>query len=127
MVNCDSPYQHIRERSEAVINEEINYCMHLSISNIVLQLPLTPSVDNFAKVLNNFCSNVIVSSKFILQIPIVANEADFLEIWEKYLRIKRLTKHSVKISCILDFQPDMPEEHLLERFLGESVYAIAFD
>jgi hypothetical protein len=41
LVNCDSPYEHIRERSEAVINEEINYCMHLGVTNIVFQLPLT--------------------------------------------------------------------------------------
>lgn len=87
--------------------------MHLGISNIVLQLPLTESVDNFAKVLNNFVSNIIVSSKFILQMPIVENEEDFLLIWQNWLRIKRLTKHSTKIHLMLGFQPDLPSEHLL--------------
>jgi hypothetical protein len=84
-------------------------------------------VDNFARVLNNYCSNITISNKFIIQIPILADEGDFLKVWENYLRIKRLTKHSTKIAIILDFMPDLPSEKLLDRFFGEPVFSILYD
>jgi hypothetical protein len=62
MTDCDSPHEHIRQRSEAVFTQEINLSMHLSVGYILVDMPETPSgkIDNFAAVLNRYLANNIV-------------------------------------------------------------------
>ena len=59
LVDCDSPYAHIQERSEAIIQQEISYCTHNSVSHIVLDLPMKgPRLDNFAAILNRYLQDL---------------------------------------------------------------------
>jgi len=57
LTNCDSPYEHIRRRSEAIMEQEINLALHLQIGFICLDLPKNDCIANFAAVLNRFLSN----------------------------------------------------------------------
>lgn len=54
---CDSKYEHIRRRSEAIIEQEINLSMHLGIGYILLDMPQGDKIDNFAGDLNRYLSN----------------------------------------------------------------------
>lgn len=54
---CDSPYEHIRRRSEAIIEQEVNLCMHLAVGYILLDMPRSEKIDNFGAVLNRYLSN----------------------------------------------------------------------
>ena len=76
MTDCDSPYEHIRQRSEAVFTQEINLSMHLSVGYILVDMPETPSgkIDNFAAVLNRYLANNIVQQKFILRLTLTGDE-----------------------------------------------------
>ncbi len=52
LTDCDSKYEHIRQRSEAIICQEINFAMHVSIHGIVLDMPRSERIENFARILN---------------------------------------------------------------------------
>ena len=43
-VDCDSKYEHVRLRSEAIITQEINFAMHLSVNAIVIDMPQSASI-----------------------------------------------------------------------------------
>lgn len=57
LTQCDSPYEHVRRRSEAIIEQEINLSMHLAVGYIMLDMPRSDKIDNFAAVLNRYLSN----------------------------------------------------------------------
>jgi len=52
-----SPYEHVRRRSEAIIEQEINLSLHLGINYILLDLPKSDKIDNFAATINRYLSN----------------------------------------------------------------------
>ena len=43
-VDCDSKFEHVRIRSEAIMTQEINFAMHLSVNAIVIDMPQSPSI-----------------------------------------------------------------------------------
>jgi hypothetical protein len=77
MVDCDSKFEHVRLRSEAIITQEINFAMHLSVNAIVLDFPQGPRVENFSRLIASYTQNVSTSgTKFLLRIDISGNFAD---------------------------------------------------
>lgn len=52
LVDCDSKYEHIRIRSEAIMTQEINLAIHCGVFAIVVDLPETPRIENFARIIN---------------------------------------------------------------------------
>jgi type II protein arginine methyltransferase len=77
MVDCDSKFEHVRLRSEAIITQEINFAMHLSVNAIVLDFPQGPRVENFSRLIASYTQNVSTSAtKFLLRIEISGNFAD---------------------------------------------------
>jgi adenylate kinase family enzyme len=73
---CDSPYEHIRRRSEAIIEQEINLCMHLAVGYILLDMPRSEKIDNFAAVLNRYLSNPCLQQKFVIRLDIPDTDAE---------------------------------------------------
>ena len=57
LTQCDSPYEHVRSRSEALIEQEVNLCMHLACSYIMIDMPCTDKIENFAATINRFMAN----------------------------------------------------------------------
>ena len=58
-MDCDSPFTHIQERSEAIMAQEINLCTHVNVSHIVLDLPVKGErIDNFCAILNRNLQNL---------------------------------------------------------------------
>jgi hypothetical protein len=56
-VNCDSPIEHVRERSEAILMQEIDFAVHLAVEKVLIDLPELDqcrSVDNLARILNKY-------------------------------------------------------------------------
>lgn len=126
-VNCDSPFEHVRERSEAIITQEIDFAIHLGIEKIVVDLPSLqdcPNIDNLARILNRYLEDVHVVQKFILKITMPGTDEEAEQIYSRFLQLKQLCNHNTSLSTILDLQPDLPSEEILNRFWGESVFAI---
>lgn len=61
LTQCDSPYEHIRRRSEAIMEQEMNLALHLGVGYIMLDMPRSDKIDNFAAVLNRYLSNVTLA------------------------------------------------------------------
>jgi len=57
LTQCDSPYEHVRRRSEAIIEQEINLSLHLGINYILFDLPKSDKIDNFAATINRYMAN----------------------------------------------------------------------
>lgn len=61
IVDCDSKFEHVRLRSEAILTQEINFAMHLSVHAIVVDFPEGPRIENFARLLASYTMNVHTS------------------------------------------------------------------
>jgi len=125
MVDCDSPFPHIQERSEAILQQEINMCMHVSCSHIVLDLPTKGySIDNFAAILNRYLQNLTLQQKFVIRLTLPGDEAAAERVYQRYLELKHLVEHSIYLSVMIVIGTDLPSPSLIYRFFGEKVYAI---
>ena len=91
MTDCDSAYEHIRQRSEAIFTQEINLSMHLAVGYILVDMPETPSgkIDNFAAVLNRYLANNLVQQKFILRLTLTGDEEQDEKTYAKYIFLKQ--------------------------------------
>ena len=129
LTDCDSPYEHVRLRSEAILSQEINFAMHLSIHAIVVDLPArSKRIENFARVINQYYQNVHNNTKFILRVEVPGNFKDAEEVYEKFLQFKMLCGHHTGISVILHFQANLPNfEQYTRRWLGEQVFGVQLD
>ena len=126
-VNCDSPFEHVRARSEAIVTQEIDFAIHLGIEKIVVDLPGLqdcPNIDNLARILNRYLEDVHVVQKFILKITIPPSDAEAEKMYTRFLRFKQLCNHNTNVQAILALQPNLPSEPLLKRFWGEGVFAV---
>lgn len=59
--------------------------MHLSIHAIVVDLPKTPRIENFARILNQYFQNVHCGTRFILRIEVPSEFNEAEDIYQKYL------------------------------------------
>lgn len=75
MTQCDSPYEHVCRRSEAIIEHEINLSMHLGIGYILVDMPKSEKIDNFAAILNRYLSNPCLQQKFVIRLDIPGDES----------------------------------------------------
>lgn len=127
IVDCDSRHEHVRLRSEAILTQEINFAMHLSVHAIVIDMPQTARIENFARILTSYTSNVHTSStRFLLRIEIPGNFDDAEEVYQKFLEFKQLTGHTCQsIQLILVIGDDLPSwEHFNHRWIGEKVHSV---
>lgn len=76
LTQCDSPYEHIRRRSEAIIEQEINLAIHLAVGYILLDMPRSDKIDNFAAVLNRYLANPCLQQKFVIRLTMPDEERD---------------------------------------------------
>ena len=82
LVDCDSKYEHVRQRSEAIMTQEINFAMHVSAHGIVIDFPVSERIENFSRILNQYFQNVHNNgTKFILRISIPANFEEAEEVY----------------------------------------------
>lgn len=108
------------------MQQEINVMMHVSISHILVDLPLKggDKIDNFAAILNRHLSNMTVQQKFIIRIQIPGND-NLAELqYAKFVALKELTDFSPFLSVMLELGPDLPSKAILDRFFGEKVFGI---
>jgi hypothetical protein len=89
LVDCDSKYEHVRLRSEAIMTQEINFASHLSVHAVVIDLPQTPRIENFSRLIASYLLNVHTSStRFLLRIELPGSFEDAEATYEKYLEFK---------------------------------------
>jgi PRMT5 TIM barrel domain len=127
-VDCDSKYEHVRLRSEAIITQEINFAMHLSVNAIVIDMPQGASIQNFARLIASYTQNVSTSStKFLLRIDLPGSFADAEAVYSRYMEFKALLGHSGNIQLILVLNEDLPSwEHFNTRWIGERIHSLQF-
>ena len=130
LIDCDSKFEHVRLRSEAIMTQEINFAMHLSVNAIVVDLPLGPRIENFARLISSYILNVHTSStKFLLRIQIPGTFEEAEAVYEKYLEFKQLVGHSCQsVHLILVLSEDLPSwEHFNLRWTGEKIHSLQLE
>ena len=127
-MDCDSPYEHIRLRSEAILNQEICYAQHLSIPHLVLDFPQNrDSIENFSRIIYSYISNVQNSTKFVMKIKVPADPQQSEFIYRQYMSFKRLCGfHPFGLGgLLLELDTHVPSlENFMHRWFSEQVAAI---
>ena len=123
LTQCDSPYDHVRRRSEAIIEQEINLSMHLGIGYILIDMPRTDKIDNFAATINRYLSNPCLHQKFVLRLDIPGDEVKAEKVYQKYVEFKQLCEYPIQLSVCLNLHADLPSEDFLLRFYSEKLFA----
>lgn len=102
--------------------------MHLSVHAIVVDMPKSPRIENFARILNQYFQNVHTSAKFILRIEIPSEFKEAEETYEKYLQFKMLCGHYNGLSVILSLGADLPSwDHFNSRWTGDKIFGVQID
>ncbi|CDW76653.1 protein arginine n-methyltransferase [Stylonychia lemnae] len=128
MTDCDSPYEHIRLRSEAIMTQEINFAMHLSVHAVVVDMPKSSRIENFARILDQYFQNVHTSMKFILRIEIPSEFQEAEEQYEKYTQFKMLCGHYNGLQIILQFGANLPSwDSFSKRWTGDKIFGVQLD
>lgn len=126
-VNCDSPFDHVRERSEAIVSQEIEFAIHLAIEKIMIELPdleTCKSVSNLSRILNKYLEDITVIQKFLIKVRIPGDDDEAEKMYSRFLQFKALCHHSVKIAVVLELGANLPSQEILDRFWGETVHAV---
>jgi endonuclease IV len=75
-VDCDSEHEHIRQRSEAILCQEINLCMHIGANHVLVDLPSkSDRNENFAAILNRLMQQNMPHLKIILRLTVPGDDA----------------------------------------------------
>ena len=117
----------MRERSEAIITQEIDFAIHLSVEKILFDLPDSEdckSVSNLARILNKYLEDISIIQKFLVRIRIPGDDDEAEMAYSMFLQLKALCHHSVKLAVVLEFEANLPSQAFLDRFWGESVFAV---
>jgi hypothetical protein len=56
------------------MEHEINLSMHLGIGYILVDMPKSDKIDNFAAILNRYLSNPCLHQKFVIRLDIPGDE-----------------------------------------------------
>ncbi|KAG8037995.1 hypothetical protein G9C98_006320 [Cotesia typhae] len=131
-INVDSPVQHVRENSEAMLAQELSLASHLSIPAITFKLQgdINKNI-NLACIINN--KVVTVSNTQIwVQIPMenplkqkmsyrTDEEIVCESPWEWWNEFRFICDFDKKIGVALIVSHDLPEEDEINRWLGEPI------
>ena len=106
-MDFDSPYSHIRERSEALLKQEIDYAKHLGVKSIVVDLPDREDVSGFGLALNSYLSQYHNSLKIVLEVYLSGDETAYENTWSKYVQVKKLCAYSENLKPMLELSADL--------------------
>jgi protein arginine N-methyltransferase 5 len=129
-VDCDSKFEHVRVRSEAIMTQEINFALHLCVNAIVIDMPQGPSLTNFSRLIASYVQNVSTSgTRFLLRIEVPSTFEDAELTYQKYLEFKSLIGHACSnVHLILVLGADLPPwDSFNLRWTGEKIHSIQID
>jgi hypothetical protein len=102
--------------------------MHVSIYSIVVDLPKSPRIENFTRILNQYFQNVHTNGKFLLRIEVPSAFKEAEDVYDKFIQFKSLCGHYGSLQLILVLGADLaPWEHFNKRWTGEKIFAIQLD
>ena len=107
------------------MQQEINLCLHISVSHIVVDMPTKGDrIDNFAAILNRYLQNQTLQQKFVIKLTIPGNDPEAERLSARFLEFKQLTGHSIYTSVLLVLGADLPDPNIIMRFFGEKVIGV---
>ena len=115
----------MRERSEAIFCQEVDFAIHLSIEKIVIDLPEMDScenINNLARVMNKYFEDVTLVQKFIVRMRLSPNEDEAENLYQRYLQLKSLCSHTTRIQLALVFESELPSDEYINRFWSDPIY-----
>uniref|UniRef100_A0A6B2L075 Protein arginine N-methyltransferase n=1 Tax=Arcella intermedia TaxID=1963864 RepID=A0A6B2L075_9EUKA len=123
--------------SRLVLRQEIEWALHLSLSAVILPTPTWACTNYASCVLSSLLSSSgcafwvevpLISSK---QMMIFSQELDDLEAhetfddsWECWAKMKTLCNHHPNLHVALVVTENVPEEQVVDRWIGEPVRAL---
>jgi len=89
------------------MEQEINLAMHLAVGYILLDMPRSDKIDNFAAVLNRYLSNPTLQQKFVIRLTVPDEEKEAEKLYQKYLELKQLCEYPIMLSVCLSFSGEL--------------------
>ena len=89
LIDCDSIHEHVRQRSEAILQQEVNLCMHIGATCILIDMPTKGDrIENFAAILLRLMSTHSSQMKILLRLTVPADATLAEKIFRRYLDFK---------------------------------------
>ncbi|KAM6453502.1 protein arginine N-methyltransferase 5 [Liasis olivaceus] len=140
-IRADSKVEKVRRNSEAAMLEELNFGAYLGLPAFLL--PLTQADNpNLARVLCNHINTGHHTSMFWMRVPLLAPEDlrdDVIEneavqgvedecageekTWQWWHNFRTLCDYNKRVAVALEVGPDLPSNHVIDRWLGEPIKA----
>ncbi|KAH0626190.1 hypothetical protein JD844_001023 [Phrynosoma platyrhinos] len=140
-IRADSNVENVRRNSEAAMLEELNFGAYLGLPAFLI--PLTQADNpNLARVLCNHINTGHHTSLFWMRVPLLAPEDlrdDVIEneaiqgleeecageekTWQWWHNFRTLCDYNKRVAVALEVGPDLPSNHVIDRWLGEPIKA----
>lgn len=124
-IDCDSEHEHIRQRSEAILCQEIGLCMHIGATHVLVDMPSkSDRNENFSAILNRMLQQNMPHLKIILRLTVPGDDAQAEKLYRRYVDVKQMVDSDNQLNVCLSIGPDLPQEKFFRKLIGERVYSI---
>lgn len=141
-MHLESEVQHIRERAEYCLCQEIELAEYFRIGTMIIDIPINSiiegnSVENMCRIINGYLPNL--NMDFVFRVPLVIQRkedySNSLEngdehkdnpnvAWTVFQKVKRLCNYHNQIKLCLDITRDLPDDKDIERWCAENLKMI---
>lgn len=121
LFEVDCEIEHVRKQSEALFVQELEFASHLSLPAVLLRLNSGNNM-NLARILYSKIS-AGCSYQVWVHMPMCVRAQQEIEedSWEWWNKFRSLCDYDKKIGLALELSTELPNEHQLQRWLGEPV------
>ncbi|KAG9406093.1 Protein arginine N-methyltransferase 5 [Aphanomyces cochlioides] len=126
-IDLDSSSDRVRLSAEKVFKQELAWASHLSLTAVITPaLHPTCSNANYARILNQAATQAQYTQYWV-HVPMY-NPMQFTDqgndSWKTWNVLRSMCEFNPRIGIALEVTSDLPDRTILERWLGEPIYAV---
>lgn len=135
-LDLDSADTFARDRDAELFRQEVSYASYLNVSAIMFRLPLDGCMPNLARLVNvALHDNVFIN--FYIRVPMCSssggsengisgdgNGSGATDTWKLWSAFSAACDYHRSVCLALELSVDLPDEHELDRWLGEPIKAV---
>lgn len=123
-LNLDALDSATREKNAVMFRQEVSYASYLNVSAIMFNLPLTSCIPNLARLINvTLNDNLFVN--FFVRVPMSCGiDNTSVDSWKLWSSFSAACDYHRSVYLALELSADLPDQQVLDRWLGEPIKAV---
>lgn len=116
----------VRERNSRQFKQEVSYASYLNVSAVMFSLPLTNNIPNLARIVNvTLHDNMFIN--FFVRVHMTSSGDEGgggVDTWKLWSSFSTACDYHRSVYLALELSADLPDQQVLDRWLGEPIKAV---